>query len=110
MTCPPLIPAALAAGIIDVHLSPRRWSGNHGAMSQFGVGGDVAGDPIAERDLIEVLTRWQEAGAVWRVVARSRSQVTIALCRCDGGEEVERLMTAHPGTVDFLAGRDSSED
>ena len=42
---------------------------------------------MTERDLIEVLTRWHEAGAVWRVVARSPTQVTVALCRCDGGED-----------------------
>jgi hypothetical protein len=71
---------------------------------------DRPGDPAAEPDLIEVLNRWQQAGAVWRVVARSRSRATIALYRCDGGEEVERLTTAHPGTLRFLAGRDSSDD
>jgi hypothetical protein len=65
---------------------------------------------MTERDLIEVLTRWHEAGAVWRVVARSPAQVTVALCRCDGGEEVERLTTTDPHTLAFLAGRDSSED
>jgi hypothetical protein len=78
-------------------------------------GDDRPQDPAAERDLTErdlteVLTRWHQAGAVWRVVARSRSQATVALCRCDGGEEVERLTTAHPGTLRFLAGRDSSDD
>jgi hypothetical protein len=63
-----------------------------------------------DRDLIEVLQRWQEAGAVWRVVARSRTRVTVALCRCDGGEEVERLTTSHPATLRFLTGRTGSED
>ena len=67
-------------------------------------------DDLAQRDLIAVLTRWQEAGAVWQVLAHSGSRATVALLRCDGGEEVERLSTAHPGTLRFLAGRSSSQD
>ena len=67
-------------------------------------------DDLAQRDLVAVLTRWQEAGAVWQVVAHSGSRATVALLRCDGGEEVERLSTAHPGTLRFLAGRSSSQD
>ena len=34
---------------------------------------------------VAVLRRWEEAGAVWRVVARGRSGVTVALFQCDGG-------------------------
>jgi hypothetical protein len=53
-------------------------------------------------DLVPVLTRWQDAGGIWRVVARSNAQVTIALCRCDGGEEVERLSTGDVGTLRWV--------
>ena len=67
-------------------------------------------DDLAQRDLIAVLTRWQDAGAIWQVVVHSGSRATVALLRCDGGEEVERLTTAHPGTLRFLAGRSSSQD
>lgn len=61
-----------------------------------------------DRDLVGTLLRWEESGAVWRVVARTPSRVTIALLRCDGGEEVERLTTTNPATLSFVAGRDTS--
>lgn len=58
-----------------------------------------------DRDLVGTLLRWEESGAVWRVVASSPARVTIALLRCDGGEEVERLTTTHPATLAFVASR-----
>jgi hypothetical protein len=61
-------------------------------------------------DLVPILTRWQDAGGIWRVVARSGDEVTVALCRCDGGEEVDRLSTGDVGTLRFLANRSDSED
>ena len=64
----------------------------------------------AADDPIEVLQRWQDSGAVWQVLERSDSQVTVALCRCDGGEEVGRLVSGDPALLAMLAGRTSSED
>ena len=64
----------------------------------------------ADRDPVEVLRRWQDAGAIWRVLARSSSHVTVALCTCDGGEEVDWLSSSNPALLVFLAGRTSSED
>jgi len=46
---------------------------------------------VAQEEPVDVLTRWQGFGAVWRVVSSDASGVTIALCRCDGGEEVDRF-------------------
>lgn len=63
-----------------------------------------------EPELLPALRRWEEAGGVWRVAARSATQVSVALCRCDGGEEVERLTSADPAALRALAGRVSSED
>jgi hypothetical protein len=59
---------------------------------------------------VAALQRWAELGAVWRVVGQGRDGVTVALCRCDGGEEVERLTSADPALLTYLAGRSSSED
>jgi hypothetical protein len=67
-------------------------------------------DTDTDRDPVAVLTRWQDSGATWQVVARSPATVTVALCRCDGGEEMERLTSGDPALLAFLAGRDSSED
>lgn len=66
-------------------------------------------DADDDRDLVAVLTRWQDSGATWQVVARSHASVTVALCRCDGGEEMERLTSDDPALLTFLDGRDSSE-
>jgi hypothetical protein len=62
------------------------------------------------RALIEVLVRWQDAGAVWRVVDRHEDQVSVALLRCDGGEEVDRLTSGDAAWLAFLDGEKGSED
>jgi predicted ArsR family transcriptional regulator len=67
-----------------------------------------APDDTAGSDLVAVLQRWEESGATWRVLVRRRGQVTVALCRCDDGEEVDRFTTADPELTAFLAGRSSS--
>ncbi|MBV9089164.1 MAG: hypothetical protein JO044_04555 [Mycobacteriaceae bacterium] len=54
---------------------------------------------------VAVLRRWQDAGAYWRVVSRRGGQVTVALYRCDGGEEVERFTSADPQLLAFLGDR-----
>ncbi|WP_017572369.1 hypothetical protein [Nocardiopsis halotolerans] len=59
---------------------------------------------------VETLVRWEEHGAVWRVVERAGSGVTVALCRCDGGEEVDRLSSDAPELLAFVDGRDASTE
>lgn len=59
-------------------------------------------DPVAR------LQRWEAFGAYWQVVDDDGARVTVALCRCDGGEEVERLISGAPDLRAFLAGRTSS--
>jgi len=61
-------------------------------------------------DVLAVLQRWRDMGATWHVVTRSSTSVTVALCRCDGGEEVDRLTSGDPAVLGYLVGRDSSED
>ncbi len=56
------------------------------------------------------LRRWEDAGGTWQVLARRPAGVIVALCRCDGGEEADRLASADPGLLDYLADRDSSDD
>ena len=55
------------------------------------------------------LRRWQDAGGTWQVVSRSEHEVTIALCRCDGGEEADRFTSDDDALLAHVAGRDSSE-
>ncbi|HJT96586.1 MAG TPA: hypothetical protein VJ777_32320 [Mycobacterium sp.] len=61
-------------------------------------------------DRVAELQRWQDAGAVWEVMSRNRSGVTIALLRCDGGEEVDRFTSDDPRLLQFIGDRLSSEE
>ena len=72
----------------------------------------VVTDPSAQEghEQVVALQRWETSGAVWRVVARTGAGVTVALCRCDGGEEVERFTSGAPELIAYLRGRFSSED
>ena len=54
-------------------------------------------------DPVEVLRRWEAAGAVWRVLGHHGDVVTVGLFTCDGGEEVGRLSSGDPALVRFLA-------
>lgn len=62
------------------------------------------------RDPVEDLRRWEDSGAHWQVVSRTADRLTIALLRCDGGEEVERLISDDPALLAFVGVRDRSED
>jgi hypothetical protein len=65
--------------------------------------------PDDGRDLVADLQRWADLGAVWRVVHRTPGRVTIALLRCDGGEEVERVTTSDPRTLAFVDAHPGTE-
>jgi hypothetical protein len=59
---------------------------------------------------VDLLRRWETAGGVWRVLGQDRRALTVALYRCDGGEEADRFVSADPQVAQFLAGRTSSEE
>lgn len=61
-------------------------------------------------DAVTVLQRWHDAGAQWKVIARHAATITVGLYRCDGGEEVDRIVSDDPHLREFLAGRLSSDD
>jgi hypothetical protein len=56
-------------------------------------------------DLVEALRRWEDFGAVWRVLDRDATAVTIGLFRCDAGEEVGRLVSGAAELVSFVDDR-----
>lgn len=67
-------------------------------------------DPgLAQPNPIELLQRWQQFGGTWHVTSQAAGSITISLCRCDGGEEVQRLTSINPALLAWLAGRTSSE-
>jgi hypothetical protein len=65
----------------------------------------VHGESTEDRDYVAELIRWQDAGATWQLVAQTSRGVTIALLRCDGGEEVDRFTSDDPRLREFVARR-----
>ncbi|MGV9800424.1 hypothetical protein ACWDTP_20490 [Mycobacterium sp. NPDC003449] len=61
-------------------------------------------------DRVADLQRWQDSGGHWQVVAQTGHGVTIALLRCDGGEEADRFTSADPRLLEFVGGRSGSQD
>jgi hypothetical protein len=61
-------------------------------------------------DRVVELQRWQDSGAVWEVISRKSGRVTVALLRCDGGEEVDRFTSDDPRLLAFLGDRVTSEE
>ncbi|HSU34923.1 MAG TPA: DUF309 domain-containing protein [Propionibacteriaceae bacterium] len=61
-------------------------------------------------DAVATLRRWEEAGGMWRVLSRDRNGATVALFRCDGGEEADRVVSTDPGLIEFLGDRTSSQE
>ena len=58
---------------------------------------------------LERLRRWEDSGGTWRVVGRRGSTMTIALCRCDGGEEVDRFTSSDSAVLGHVRDRETSE-
>ena len=56
------------------------------------------------------LQRWQDSGPVWEVISRKGDGVTVALLRCDGGEEVDRFTSDDPRLLAFIGDRQSSAE
>jgi hypothetical protein len=55
-----------------------------------------------DRDHVAELVRWEDAGATWQVVSRTARGVTVALLRCDGGEEVDRFTSDDPRLLAYV--------
>ena len=54
---------------------------------------------------MEVLRRWEEHGAEWRVLHLSDEAAIVDLCTCYG-EPVERLESNDPTLISYLRERD----
>ncbi len=59
-------------------------------------------------DPIEVLERWEDHGAVWRVAALSDRHVSIDLCTCSG-EPVDRLESDDSRVIQLARERAAAE-
>jgi hypothetical protein len=58
---------------------------------------------------VDVLRRWEAAGAQWRVVARTPGRVDVALLTCDAGEEVGRFASGDPEFLEYVGSRPGSD-
>ena len=56
-------------------------------------------------DVVDRLLRWEDAGGTWYAVGSGE----VALCRCDGGEVVERLAVDDEETAAYLRARPASD-
>ena len=61
-------------------------------------------------DRVAELQRWEDAGAVWQVIGRTASSVTVALVTCDGGEQVGQFTSGDPRLLAFLGDRTTSQE
>lgn len=66
--------------------------------------------PQAPPDPVAQIVRWEQFGGLWRVLYRQHSSIHIALCRCDNGEEVERLVSDDPALDAWLDGRTGNDE
>lgn len=57
---------------------------------------------------LDRLLRWETSGGTWRVVGRA--PLVVSLCRCDGGEEADRLTTIEPETLAYVGERETSDE
>jgi hypothetical protein len=65
---------------------------------------------LSAAEAIAALTRWQDFGGTWRVVALAGDSATLSLRRCDGGEEQERITGEGAELVNWLDGRTCDSD
>lgn len=63
-----------------------------------------------DTDRVTELQRWEDSGAVWRIVARTSSTITVALFSCDGGEQVGAFTSDDPQLLEFVGDRDTNAD
>jgi hypothetical protein len=66
--------------------------------------------PPAGIDAVSLLRRWEDFGGTWRVLSSDHAEFIVSLCRCDGGEEIERLRSADPALAVYVGGREASGD
>jgi hypothetical protein len=73
-----------------------------GSGSGSRTGSGSGGRTGFESGALARLIRWETAGGTWRVGSRGPDSASVILCRCDGGEELERIVSSEPGLLEFL--------
>ena len=65
--------------------------------------------PVEESNALATVRRWERSGGTWRILARRPDGLTISLCRCDGGEEADRLSSGAVDLRAYVGERDRSD-
>jgi hypothetical protein len=60
-------------------------------------------------DDVERVRRWEDSGAIWRVLHLRADGVSMVFCRCDGSEIVDRWFSTDPRLRIYLDGRTSND-
>ena len=60
-------------------------------------------------DPVDVLRRWEDHGALWRVESLTGDRAVVVLCTCHG-EPVERLESSDVALIQFVRARGDSND
>jgi hypothetical protein len=66
-------------------------------------------EPQEEGDPCQRLSRWENAGGLWRVMSRSQRGITIAMCSCEG-QEMARFSSTDADLIAFVGDRTTNED
>lgn len=59
-------------------------------------------DTVDDTVDLDRLRRWEIAGGTWQLERRRGDTLTISLCRCDGGEEADRLVSTEPALIKYV--------
>lgn len=65
--------------------------------------------PSAERPALsplDELARWEGFGGTWALLERTDDGAIVSLCRCDGGEEVSRIVSSDPEFLRWAAAQE----
>ncbi|GAA4747082.1 hypothetical protein MUG78_16155 [Gordonia alkaliphila] len=60
-------------------------------------------------DDLDRLQRWIDSGGLFQVIGRRGAQFTVALCTCDGGAQMDRVITDDPRLPQWRADHVDSE-
>jgi hypothetical protein len=66
-------------------------------------------EPAPPEPPLQVLARWEEAGAVWRTRRLTDAEAVVDLCACTG-EKVDELRSSDPELLRHLAVRPRSDE
>ena len=70
----------------------------------------AVGPPIPTVDSVQTLQRWVTSGGLWSVAHRSADRLEVSLLTCDGGQEMDRLVSGDPALREFVGTRTRSDD